>query len=62
MTFMTIAQFLERRPMGRSTLYRFVKNGDIRLTKLGRASRITEAEAERFDASLPTKGGNDEKA
>jgi hypothetical protein len=56
--YLTISQFRERYPMGSSTLYRIVNRGELRITKLGAASRIAVAEAERWAASLPQIGGH----
>jgi excisionase family DNA binding protein len=57
MMFMTIPEFLERYPMGRSSLYRLVNEGKIRLTKFGRSSRIAYEHAEAWAKTLPTFGG-----
>lgn len=57
MGFFTIPEFLELYPMGRSTLYRLVNSGDLKLTKIGRASRIARADAESWARTLPTVGG-----
>lgn len=55
--FYTVSEFLENYPMGRSTLYRLVGTGDLRLVKFGRSSRISVAEAEAWAATLPRSGG-----
>ncbi len=55
--YFTLNQFRQRYPMGTSTLYRLVARGELRLTKLGAASRIAVSEAERWAASLPVIGG-----
>jgi excisionase family DNA binding protein len=55
--YLTIAQFRELYPMGSSTLYRLVARGELRITKIGSASRIAVDEAKRWAASLPTFGG-----
>ena len=55
--FYTIRQFLERHPMGRTTLYRLAQAGAFRIVKIGRASRIPKADAAAWAASLPTLGG-----
>ena len=55
--FYTIAEFLKVYSIGRTTLYRAVQAKALRLTKLGRASRIAKADAAAWAASLPTIGG-----
>lgn len=55
--YYTIREFLELYPMGRSTFYRMVKDGQIRLTKFGGSSRIARSDAEAWAAALPTIGG-----
>ena len=55
--FMTVRQFLELYPIGRTTLYRLAKAGELQIVKVGRASRIARADAERWAASLPKLGG-----
>ena len=57
MSFYTINEFLTEYPMGRSSLYRLVKDGQLQLTKFGRLSRIAKAEAARWASTLPTFGG-----
>ena len=54
---MTVAEFIRLYPIGRTTLYRAVKAGELRLTKIGKASRISKADAASWAASLPTIGG-----
>ncbi len=56
MGYYTINEFLIEYPMGRSSLYRLVKEGKIRLTKFGRSSRIAKADAKIWAAGLPTTG------
>ena len=55
--FLTLADFIRLYPIGRTTLYRAVKAGELRLTKIGKASRISKADAAAWAASLPTIGG-----
>ena len=55
--FYTVAEFLRIYSVGRTTFYRAVDSKKIRLTKLGRASRIAKADAAAWAASLPTIGG-----
>lgn len=54
---MTVAEFLRRYSIGRTTFYREVAAGRITLRKLGFASRIARADAERWASSLPIHGG-----
>ena len=57
--FMTISEFLDRYPMGRSSFYRLVKEGKLTLTKFGRASRVSESAAVQWERTLTTvTGGN----
>jgi excisionase family DNA binding protein len=55
--FMTVRQFLDTYPIGRTTLYRLAAAGQLSIVKIGRASRINRADAERWAASLPKLGG-----
>lgn len=55
--FYTIAEFLRLTAMGRTSLYRLAKAGQIRITKIGRSARIAKADAKAWADSLPTKGG-----
>ncbi len=55
--FYSIAEFLRIYAMGRTSLYRAVNAGQIRITKIGRASRIAKADAKAWADSLPTTGG-----
>ena len=55
--FYTIAEFLRIHSIGRTTLYRAVQAGQIRITKLGRSSRVAKTDAAAWVASLPTIGG-----
>jgi predicted DNA-binding transcriptional regulator AlpA len=59
--FFTVPQFLETYAVSRSAFYRAVHRGDLSLVKLGAASRVAVADAERWAASLPriTGGAND---
>jgi len=54
---MTVADFLRLYSVSRTTFYREVAAGRIRLLKLGTASRIKTEDAERWAASLPVKEG-----
>lgn len=55
--YYTIPQFLELYPMGRSTFYRLVKVGQLKLTKFGGSSRVAMADAEAWAATLPVVSG-----
>jgi predicted DNA-binding transcriptional regulator AlpA len=50
---LTVAEFCSWAAIGRSSFYREVKEGRIKLRKLGRKSVITMAEAEAWLNSLP---------
>lgn len=52
--FLTVNKFLECYPMARSTFYRLVSDGQLKITKFGRASRIRIDEAEEWARTLPT--------
>ena len=54
---MTVKQFLDLYTMGRTTFYREVAAGRLQLRKLGTASRVSRADAERWAASLPVITG-----
>lgn len=51
-----VSEFCERYAVSRATFYRLVKRGDIKIIKLGSATRVTENDAEEWLSSLP-KGG-----
>jgi hypothetical protein len=53
----TVADFLRRYSIGRTTFYREVAAGRITVRKLGFASRIARADAERWASSLPVRAG-----
>jgi excisionase family DNA binding protein len=55
--YYTIPEFLDLYPMGRSTFYRLVKEGQLRLTKFGGSSRVAKADAEAWAATLPVVCG-----
>jgi excisionase family DNA binding protein len=50
---MTIKQFSERFNIGRSTVYREHDAGRLPFIKIGRASRISESDAEAWFDKLP---------
>lgn len=49
----TIEEFGDRYAVSRSTVYRLIESNAIKLVKIGRASRIRLADAERWARSLP---------
>jgi excisionase family DNA binding protein len=51
-TFLTIADFCAQFRVSRTTVYRQINAGLIPLIKVGRASRIRLADAERWAANL----------
>lgn len=55
--YYTITDFLRTYAIGRTTLYRLAEARKIRITKIGRASRISKADAKAWADSLPTIGG-----
>ncbi|WP_353200511.1 helix-turn-helix domain-containing protein [Sandarakinorhabdus sp.] len=55
--FYTVAEFIRLFGLPRSSLYRLVKQGKLRIHKIGRASRIAKSEAASWAAGLPTLGG-----
>ena len=50
---MTISGIMERHGWTRSTVYRKLKNGDIRAVKDGRRTKIDVASADQHVAALP---------
>lgn len=54
---MTMGEFLARYSVGRTTAYREVAAGRLRIRKLGSATRVAREDAERWMASLPIRGG-----
>ena len=56
--FYKIPEFLDDYGIGRTSLYRILKTSPhLRITKIGRASRIAKADAKAWADSLPTIGG-----
>lgn len=53
----SVNEFLEQYAISRATLYRLVAKGQLRLTKIGRATRIKQSDAAEWLASLPTSNG-----
>ncbi|NLZ43192.1 MAG: helix-turn-helix domain-containing protein [Comamonadaceae bacterium] len=54
----TIEELAEAAGLGRTTIYREVKSGRLRLTKIGKRSIITVAEAERWLAVVSGTPGS----
>lgn len=54
---MTMGDFLARYSIGRTTAYREVAAGRLKLRKIGTATRIARADAEAWAASLPSRTG-----
>jgi excisionase family DNA binding protein len=54
---LTVADVCTRYRIGRTTLYREVAAGRLRLRKLGSATRIAREDAEAWAASLPIVSG-----
>lgn len=54
---MTVADFCTRYSIGRTSLYREVNAGRLKLRKFGTATRIARIDAERWAASLPVHEG-----
>lgn len=54
---MTVAIFCERYSIGRTSLYREVNAGRLKLRKFGSATRIARTDAEAWAESLPTYRG-----
>lgn len=49
---LTVAEFCRRYSMAKASFYRLRKRGDIKAIKVGTATRIHRAEAERWLASV----------
>lgn len=54
---LTVAEFKDRYKISHSAFYREVAAHRIPIRKIGRATRISVADAEAWAASLPTHGG-----
>jgi len=54
---LTVAEFKDRYKISHSAFYREVAANRIPIRKIGRATRITLADAEIWAANLPTQGG-----
>lgn len=55
--FIKVPEFLDAYSISRTEFYRQVQAGKIKLTKIGRASRIAQEDAMAWAANLPTVGG-----
>jgi len=53
---MTVGHFCARYSIGRTSLYREVAAGRLRLRKFGTATRIARADAEAWANALPKQG------
>lgn len=49
----SISQFCVLANLGRTTVYRLEKSGELKMKKIGRKKVILKQEAERFFSSLP---------
>lgn len=54
--FITIKQFCEINNCSRSTVYREIKAGRLKVRKLGRASRISDCDATAWQGQLEVAG------
>lgn len=54
---MTVADFLARYSIGRTSFYREVAAQRLRIRKYGSATRIARSDAEAWAASLPVREG-----
>ncbi len=54
---MTVGDFLARYSIGRTTAYREVAAGRLKMRKLGTATRIARTDAEAWADSLPSRTG-----
>jgi hypothetical protein len=53
-----IPEFCQATGLGRSAVYKFIQNGELRIRKAGRITIIDSDEAQRFVASLPSGVGS----
>ena len=53
----TVKEFCQRYATSHSTAYREIQAQRLKITKVGRSTRIAIADAEKWAAALPTKGG-----
>ena len=54
---MTVADFCARYSIGRTSLYREVNAGRLKVRKFGSATRIARSDAEAWAANLPEYAG-----
>jgi len=54
---MTVGDFLARYSIGRTTFYREVAAGRLKLRKLGSATRVARVDAEAWAERLPVRTG-----
>lgn len=54
---MTVARFCDRYSIGKTSFYREVKAGRLKLRKFGAATRIALSDAEAWANALPTVEG-----
>lgn len=57
--FMKPREFQDWASISPSTFYREIERGNLSLTKIGRASRVSVSEARRWASNLMTIGGAD---
>lgn len=55
-SLLTVAQFRDRYAISHTAFYRQVNEGRLRITKIGRSTRILQADADAWLASLATVG------
>jgi excisionase family DNA binding protein len=53
----TVAQVMERLHIGRDTVYKAIRTGQLPAKKLGKRTLIVASDLEKFLKSLPTLGG-----
>jgi excisionase family DNA binding protein len=52
-----VKEFCARYGLSRATLYQLLKRGELRSIKVGKATRIPRAEAERWQRELERRAG-----
>jgi excisionase family DNA binding protein len=55
-TLLSIPQFCQQYQISRSTAYRILSTGELRAVKVGRLTRISDQDAERWASSLAAYG------
>jgi hypothetical protein len=58
--FFTVNDFLERYRIGRTSFYREVSEGRLKLRKFGSASRVAREDAETWAQNLPVVSGKEQ--